>query len=73
MDAINVKWSIVITDNGREMGAPIPATGWDCHSKIAAIKARIPAGWQAEAYAQVHNMRGAMGEAIGHKEVITTV
>lgn len=70
MDAINIKWDIVITSDGKIMGATIPATGWDCHSKLAAIKARIPAGWRAEAYAITHGLRGPMGEMIGHAAVI---
>ena len=50
-------WTIAITDNGQIMGDTIPASGWDCFSKLAAIRARIPAGWQAEAYANASNDR----------------
>lgn len=53
-DAINVKWAIAITNNGHEIGARIMATAWDIHSKLAAIKAAIPAGWDADAYPLVY-------------------
>lgn len=53
MAAIDVVWTITITSESVVMGSPIQTNAWDILSKLAAIKARIPAGWQADAYPQV--------------------
>lgn len=50
----NLKWNIIISDNGRQMGQAITAIGWNVLSRLAAIKAAIPAGWIAEAYPEIH-------------------
>ena len=49
----NMTWFIHITCANRPMGDPIRVTGWDVVSKLAAIKATIPAGWTADAFPEV--------------------
>lgn len=69
MDAIDIQWTIVITCGRHQMGRTIPATGWDVHSKVAAIRGRIPADWSVDAFPTLHAMRGPAGEIIGHAGV----
>lgn len=73
MDAIDIQWTIVITCGRHQMGRTIPATGWDVHSKVAAIRGRIPADWSVDAFPTLHVQRGSAGEAIGHREVAYSV
>jgi hypothetical protein len=49
----NMTWVIHITSGAVPMGDPIECSGWDVLSKLAAIRAYIPEGWQANAYPEV--------------------
>lgn len=49
----NIKWNIEVRDIDGIIGSPIPATGWDVLSRLAAVKAAIPANWTADAIPQV--------------------
>lgn len=47
----SLKWSIRIFDQfGHKMGNSITVTSWDVLTKLAAVKAKLPTGWNAEAY-----------------------
>ena len=63
-DPANMPWHIVITSSdGRVTGAPVPATGWDVWSRVAAVWEALPAGWQAEAYPASQQASALLGTA----------
>lgn len=50
-------WLIVIRCGGRQMGDPIPCTGWNVVSRLAAVHDVLPLGWHAEAYPRIPQPR----------------